>query len=100
MSNTSDLPLRELFVASERLLNELSEHLEQSLLPRIAKLQACTAESARSQTGDEVSDSSVREAAMALTTSDDFAQLLIEKLESMLEETAQRVARLNSGKMS
>lgn len=90
------LTLRGLFGNAEWLVRELSEHLEQSFLPRIRAVDQLVQSHAKPAVRDEVPDSTVRSGVAAMLGSDDFSQKLFTQMESHLaaiEERAQRAVQ-------
>jgi hypothetical protein len=78
------LTLRELFGGSERLVRELTEHLEQSFLPKLHAAVDVVQSHSRAAERDEIPDSSVRSRMAALLASDDFSQKLFDRLDRHL----------------
>ena len=79
------LTLREKFSDVEYLVRELTEHLEQSFLPRIRSVEEIVRPDSRAADRGDVPDSTVRSRMTALLGSDDFAQTLFSRLECYLK---------------
>jgi hypothetical protein len=79
------LTLRELFSHSEVLARELSEHLEQSFLPRYRAVEDLVRSYDHAAERKEISDTSVRSRMATLLASDDFSQTLLSQLERYLK---------------
>jgi DNA polymerase/3'-5' exonuclease PolX len=79
------LPLRELFTTTERLLRELQEHLEQSVHPKVVHLDELTASWGNREGRNAIRDAAVRQQAAALLSSDEFTQSLVEKVLAHLD---------------
>ncbi|HTI50812.1 MAG TPA: hypothetical protein VL475_07670 [Planctomycetaceae bacterium] len=78
------LTLRELFGGSERLVRELTEHLEQSFLPRLRAADDLVRSYNKPAERNEIPDTTVRSRIAALLGSDDFSQRLFTRLERHL----------------
>jgi hypothetical protein len=87
------LTLRDLFGNSEWLIRELSEHLEQSFLPRIRAVDQLVQSHSRPAERNEIPDSTVRSRVAAMLASDDFSQKLFSKLEAHLTAIDERSQR-------
>lgn len=87
------MTLRDLFGSSDRLVRELTEHLEQSFLPRMRAAAEAVRSYNQAAERDEIPDSTVRSRIAALLASDDFSQHLFDRLErhlAAIDEGAKR----------
>jgi hypothetical protein len=82
--SVEQLPLRELFTGTEMLIRELTEHLQQSFLPRMKAIVELVESHGNARERDEIADSTVRTRMAALLASDDFTQQLFARLERHL----------------
>lgn len=74
------MPLRDLFTGTERLMRELIEHLEQSQSPKLAELESLTQGYGSKEGRDAIKDVAIRQQAAAVLASDTFSQELLKKL--------------------
>ena len=87
------LTLRELFTDAEMLCRELTEHLEQSFLPRIRAVEQVVRNHNKREEREEIADATVRSRTAALLGSDDFSQQLFSRLEGYLAAIHDRAGR-------
>lgn len=79
------LTLREKFSDVEFLVRELTEHLEQSFVPRAKAVEELVKPDLRPADRDAIPDSTVRSRMTVLLGSDDFTQTLFSRLECYLK---------------
>lgn len=95
------LTLREQFTTCEHLLRELIDHLDQSFLAKIRKLEEMVDPQdnpANPMERAPVLDVNIRNHVAALLSSDDFSQTLHQKLDAFLAAIEQGAGRaLNEG---
>lgn len=87
------LTLRELFTDAEMLSRELTEHLEQSFLPRIRDVEQAVRNYSKREDREEVADATVRSRTSALLGSDDFTQQLLGRFEEYLSAIYDRAGQ-------
>ncbi|GDX90893.1 MAG: hypothetical protein ACK5TG_07380 [Planctomyces sp.] len=85
-----NVPLVERFHRAEHLARELSEHLQQSLLPRISALR----HAAKVHDAAQVSDQEMHDHMSAFTESEAFASGIHEKLRAYLLSIEQETRRI------
>ncbi len=90
-----DQSLRERMGHADQLLRELSEHLNQSFLPKLRA--ASDLVRSGSVERDDIADSTVRNAMSALIKSDNFTQTLIDKLDPYLSSIHKGVEQVLEG---
>ncbi len=78
------MTLREMFVASERLLRELIDHLEKSFNPRIHDLEVLISPVQQTDEQPPPQDVTVRSQVAILLASDDFAEPRYRRLDEFL----------------
>lgn len=88
--NPDSLPLVERFHKAEHLLRELSEHLRQAFLPRLAELRTAGKEF----DAVEVSDQELFDRIQSVLQADDFARQLHSRLQSYLKSIERDADRL------
>ena len=93
----SQMTLREMFSDSERLTAELIEHLELGFIPTNEKLIRLVRLVPDGIEKRRVEDISVRNQAVDLLKSEDFAQALFEKLDAYLSAMDQSVSKIIDG---
>jgi hypothetical protein len=86
--------LRERMGHAEQLVRDLSEHLNQSFLPKIRVSSDLVRTSHGVAERDDVPDSAVRSAMSALIKSDDFTQMLLGKLDPYLHSIRRGVEQV------
>lgn len=89
-----ELSLREQLGHAEQLVRELSEHINQSFLPKLRTAGDLVRGSQTSAERNDIPDSTVRSAMAALIKSDDFTQSLIDKLDPYLRSIHKGVERI------
>ena len=89
-----ELSLREQLGHAEQLVRELSEHINQSFLPKLRTASELVRSNSATSERADVPDSTVRSAMAALIKSDDFTQTLIDKLDPYLRSIHQGVERI------
>ncbi|MCY2963961.1 MAG: hypothetical protein NT069_10005 [Planctomycetota bacterium] len=92
-----DQSLRERMGHADQLLRELSEHLNQSFLPKLRAASDLVRSGSGSVERDDIADSTVRTAMSALIKSDNFTQTLIEKLDPYLSSIHKGVEQVLEG---
>ena len=93
MSELSDLPLAERLKHAEYLARELSEHMRQAYLPRLAELR----NSSKVFDVNLVSDQEMLDKIHAVLKSDDFAQDVYQKLTTYLDSARDELQQLILG---
>lgn len=78
------MTIREVLSATELLVREMSEHLQQSLLPKIKELNHSVRTFDKPDERSQIADSTVRIQARHVLESDAFAQNLYAKLTQYL----------------
>jgi len=87
------LTLREQFTHCDHLLRELVDHLEQSFLPKIQKLDESVQPLTNPSDPNAVPNFTIRNQVAAILSSDDFAQALHKKLQEYLKVIEQSAGR-------
>lgn len=88
-----NMPLRELFSNAERIVRELSDHLEKGVLPKLADLERALRSASEPGRRDELPDSSVRSQAANILSADDFTEKLCRQLDDYLKAIDQAVTK-------
>lgn len=89
-----EMSLRERLGHTEQLVRELSEHLNQSFLPKLRTASDLVRTNVATSERDDIPDSTVRSAMSALMKSDHFTQSLIDKLDPFLKSLQKGVAQI------
>ena len=84
------MTLREIFTNAEWLARELTEHLEQSFRPKCRSLEDIVRPNLKVEEREAVADSTIRSGAAALCASDDYSQMLLQKLDRCLNAIQER----------
>lgn len=79
-SNLTSLPLRELITGAEQASRELSEHLEQAVLPKVERLESAIL----AGNTTPITDIAVRRQVQEILDSHDFTTTRFEKIEQYL----------------
>lgn len=79
-----DLTLREMFTNAEGLIRDLSGHLKQSFQYQSGALNEVVKSYKSAAERDAIPDATIRTNAAALLSSDDYSQVLFEKLDRYL----------------
>ena len=93
----SNLTLREMCSATERLASELIEHLELGFIPTNEQLIRLVREIPDGVEVRRVEDVSVRNQAAELLKSDHFTQEILDKLDDYLKAIDQSVTKIIDG---
>ena len=92
------ITLRDMFTNTEWLIRDLSEHLKQSFHPKSQALEELVRSYQIPDERDGIADTAVRTHVAALLDSDDYSQILIEKLDRYLTAIDARSHDALSGK--
>jgi len=87
------MTLQEIFATAEHTIRDLSEHLDQSLIPKVSELQRLVRADTREER-DQVADATVRSHSASLISSDDYTQQLLSRFEQYLDVIEQRTRAL------
>ena len=88
--NPEKLPMVDRFHRAEHLIRELSEHLRQSLLPRLSELR----QSGKVFEATEVSDQELLDRMQAVLQADEFARTLHQRLQLFLKSIEREADRI------
>jgi len=87
------MPLRDLFTNAERLIRELTDHLDNGVLPKLADLERLLKSASEPGRRDELSDPTVRSHAAGVLSADDFTSSLCRQLEDYLQAIDRAVTK-------
>ncbi|MBL8850427.1 MAG: hypothetical protein JNG89_12175 [Planctomycetaceae bacterium] len=74
-----NLTLREKLIEAERLLRELSDHLERGFIPKAHEIRRLARRANEPENQDEVKDVTIRSSSDELIRSDDYSRQLCER---------------------
>lgn len=89
----NDFPLGERFRKAEYLARELSEHLRQAYLPKLAALRVAS----KVYDPEEVSDQEMLDHMLAVLQADDFTSEVYEQLDAFLQSIRDEMSSLLYG---
>jgi hypothetical protein len=86
-----NLTLREKLIEAERLMRELSDHLERGFIPKAHEIRRLARRANEPENQDEVKDVTIRSSSDELLRSDDYSRQLCERNIRMLAAIEQDV---------
>ncbi|MFN0199309.1 MAG: hypothetical protein ACKVT0_21375 [Planctomycetaceae bacterium] len=86
------LTLREKFTEGERLVRDLIEHLERGFLPKVDNFRRLV--DLKVTAIDQVEDNTIRNQASGLIESDQYTEILVERLSLVLNAITSETSRM------
>lgn len=85
------LTLREKLIEAEKLLREVTDHLERGFIPKAHELRRLARRANDPENQDEIKDVTIRSATDELLRSDDYSRQLCQRSERLLAAIEQEV---------